>query len=85
VQTKDRARGDEKRLTSCVLGVERVANQQSLLGYHHNQTKDFIKVYVAMPSLVPGLKRTFDEGIHVQGYGNVGGQTYESNVPYILR
>ena len=43
------------------------------------------QVYVALPSLVPGLKRILEEGIHLQGFGTVGGQTYESNVPYILR
>ena len=39
-----------------------------------------------MPSLVPGLKRLFDDGVHVSGSGSVyRGQSYESNVPFILR
>lgn len=38
-----------------------------------------------MPSLVPGTKRLLDEGLNVPGYGNVMGQTFESNVPYVLR
>jgi hypothetical protein len=38
-----------------------------------------------MPSLVPGAKRAFDEGIVVQGFGPVSGQTYESNVLFVLR
>ena len=58
---------------------------QSILGYHFGETRDFIKVYVAMPSLVPGLKRNFDEGISVPSIGLVKGQTYESNVPFVLR
>ena len=69
----------------CVLGIERVPAMQSLLGYHFNETRDFIKIYVAMPSLVPGLKRLFDDGISVPMMGNVRGQTYESNVPFVLR
>lgn len=81
----DKARGEEKKITSFVLGVEREANKQSLLGYHFGATRDFIKVYCAMPSLVPGLKRLFDEGFQVPGIGNITGQTYESNVPFILR
>jgi DNA polymerase delta subunit 1 len=84
-QIRDRARGDEKKLSSCVLSIERVRNHQSLLGYHGDNTRDFIKVFMAMPSLVPAAKRAFDEGIVVQGYGSVGGQTYESNVVFILR
>jgi DNA polymerase delta subunit 1 len=65
--------------------VERVRNLQSLYGYHFGDTRDFIKVYVAMPSLVPGLKRLFDDGISVGSSGYVRGQTFESNVPYVLR
>ena len=38
-----------------------------------------------MPSLVPGVKRMFEEGIKISGYGDVKGQTYESNVPFVLR
>ena len=38
-----------------------------------------------MPSLVPGAKRLIDEGVSVAGAGYVQGQTYESNVPYVLR
>ena len=38
-----------------------------------------------MPSLVPGLKRIFDEGFVIAGHGTITGQTYESNVPYVLR
>lgn len=44
-----------------------------------------MQVFCAVPSLVPGLKRLLDDGVYVQGYGNVNGSTYESNVPYILR
>lgn len=39
-----------------------------------------------MPSLVPGLKRLLDDGVHVSGSHHVyRGQTYESNVPFVLR
>ena len=34
---------------------------------------------------MPGLKRNFDEGISVPSIGLVKGQTYESNVPFVLR
>lgn len=82
---KERARGDEKKLTKCILGTERVRAKQSLLGYHFETTRDFLKVYVAMPSLIPATKRAFDEGFAVSGFGVVSGQCYEANVPYILR
>jgi DNA polymerase delta subunit 1 len=45
----------------------------------------FYQVYVAMPSLVPGLKRLFDDGVSISGVGTSRCLTYESNVPFILR
>lgn len=58
---------------------------QSLLGYHFDEVKEFLKIYVAMPSLVPSVKRYLDDGINVSGYGTLRGLTYESNVPFVLR
>jgi DNA polymerase delta subunit 1 len=84
-KAREKLRGDEKRLNTCVLGIERMEKQQSLLGYHFEETRDFIKIYVAMPSLVPNLKRLFEDGFAAPGLGNVRGQTYESNVPFVLR
>jgi DNA polymerase delta subunit 1 len=71
-----------------VLGIENqpLGSLTSLMGYHHTgDTRLFIKVYVAMPSLVPSCKRLFDDGISVGSVGHVQGSTYESNVPYVLR
>lgn len=85
LRIKDRARGDEKRLSKCILGTERVGGKQSLLGYHFDTTRVFLKIYMAVPSLMPQVKRAFDEGFAVAGYGVVSGQSYEANVPYILR
>lgn len=58
---------------------------QSLAGYHFDEKKEFVKIYVAMPSLVPGAKRLVDEGLSVPGVGTVHGSTFESNVPFVLR
>lgn len=82
---KDKARGDEKNLKSLVLGVEKTEPMQSLMGYHFSEKREFLKIYVAMPSLVPGTKRLIDEGFTIPELGTVAGQTYESNVPYVLR
>lgn len=82
---KDRARGEEKKIQTFVMGIEKEPGKQSLLGYHHGTTRDFIKIYLAMPSVVPSVKRFFDEGFVVPVVGNVRGQTFESNVPFVLR
>lgn len=44
LQTKEKARGDEKKMTQLVQGVECVSGLQSLLGYHFGHPKDFAKV-----------------------------------------
>ncbi len=43
-QIKEKARGEEKNLNEFVLGVEKTKKMQSLLGYHFNETKQFIQV-----------------------------------------
>ncbi len=42
-QVRDRSRGDEKKLTKAILGIEIVEGRQSLLGYQFDATKAFIK------------------------------------------
>ena len=83
-QVKSKARGEERKLNTCVLGVERIPNKQSLLGYHFDTTKDFVRVHVAMPSMIAGLKRVIEEGVKL-GNDLYRGHTFESNVPYPLR
>lgn len=43
-QCREKARGDEKNLQKFVLGAERTAPMQSLLGYHFEELKVFVKV-----------------------------------------
>jgi hypothetical protein len=43
---KDKARGDEKKLQSFVVGLEIVKGKQSLVGFHFDQAKDFLKVRI---------------------------------------
>lgn len=51
-----RERGDEKRIKSPCLGVGWARNRQSLLGYAFGNTRDFLQVWLAMPSLVPKVR-----------------------------
>jgi hypothetical protein len=43
-QCREKARGDEKNLKMFVLGAERTPPMQSLLGYHFEELKVFVKV-----------------------------------------
>jgi DNA polymerase delta subunit 1 len=69
-----------------VLGVQFIANHQSIFGFETPHTQ-FLKVYVAVPALVPPLKRCMEEGIalapispHMESYA-----PFECNVPFVLR
>lgn len=48
-----RIRGDENRIKSPCLSVGWAKNMQSLLGYAFGNTRDFLQIYLAMPSLLP--------------------------------
>ena len=48
----------------------------------------FFKIYVAVPTLVPTIKRILEGGVQIPGCGGgqlIPCQTYESNVPFLLR
>ncbi|CAN0571765.1 unnamed protein product, partial [Ectocarpus sp. 12 AP-2014] len=79
-------RGDENRIRSLCLGVGFAKDKQSLLGFSFGNTRDFLQIYLAMPSLLPKVKTLLTDGIHVDGYGQLCASTsYESNVPFVLR
>lgn len=73
--------------TTLVLGVTHVTDHQSIFGYETPHTQ-FLKVYVALPTLIPPLKRIMEEGIalppisssHIENY-----VPFECNVPFVLR
>jgi len=72
-------------------GVEYVDGKQSIMGYNTSH-KRFLKVYVAMPTMVPTLKRVMEEGMNLPGMIsksgeniNVSYQPFECNVPFVLR
>lgn len=52
-----RVRGDENRIKSPCLGVAWAKDRQSLLGYAFGNTRNFLQIYLAMPSLLPKVKR----------------------------
>jgi len=43
-QLREKARGEEKQLKSFVLGIEKTEMMQSLVGYHFEEKKQFLKV-----------------------------------------
>ena len=88
-QLDDRLRTEGRRaqLTHFVLGVEYIQDHRSIMGYETPHTQ-FLKVHVAMPTLVPTLKRIMETGIDlgIPGYtGEVPLPPFECNIPFVLR
>lgn len=52
-----RLRGTEHRLKKPCLGVGWARDMQSLLGYSFGKTRDYLQIYLAMPSLLPRVSR----------------------------
>ncbi|RHY36464.1 hypothetical protein DYB30_002170 [Aphanomyces astaci] len=65
--------------------VEIVEDKMSLYGYQFDKKVRLIKVYLSLPNFVPKLRTALESGITIPGFGTRSYQTYESNVPYILR
>ena len=76
-----------------VLAVQYVQDKQSIMGYDPAHTA-FLKVYVAMPGMLPKLKTIMEEGLALPGMRDPQGgevaeamvfQPFECNVPYVMR
>jgi len=62
-------------------------DKKSIMGYESPHTH-FFKVLVAMPTLIPTLKRIMEEGVDLAGVKSPHGYEYsafECNVPFVLR
>jgi DNA polymerase family B, exonuclease domain len=68
--------------------VEYHNDKKSIMGYETNHTK-FLKITVAMPTLIPTLKRIMEDGIDLPGVSTTNGNSqyaaFECNVPFVLR
>jgi DNA polymerase delta subunit 1 len=76
---------DKKDLTKFVLAVVAEDGKQSLMGYHGDTTGTFLRVYVASPTLVPTARRLLESGFSFGSHPMLAYQTFESNVPFVLR
>lgn len=67
--------------------VSYITSHKSIMGYDTPHTS-FFKVMVAMPNLIPTLKRIMEDGIDLAGVTVQGDNQYsafECNVPFVLR
>jgi hypothetical protein len=68
--------------------VKYVKDKKSIMGYETNHRK-FFCITVAMPTLIPTLKRILEDGIDLPGVSTTNGNNqyaaFECNVPFVLR
>ncbi|GLE05294.1 hypothetical protein PINS_up014307 [Pythium insidiosum] len=71
--------------TTRVVGVQVVTDRMSIYGYQFDRPTKLWKIYLSMPSYVPKLRSLLEGGVALPGIDFRTYQTYESNVPFILR
>lgn len=78
--------GDHGVTTDAITGVE-ITKKQSIWGYQFGKISNFLKIYTAVPNLVASCRRVLTDGIYLEklGSGKFSFQTYESNLPFVLR
>lgn len=68
-----------------VVGVQVVSDRMSIYGYQFNRPLKLWKVFLSMPSYVPKARTLLESGLTLPGCDFRAYQTYESNVPFLLR
>ncbi|KNA00843.1 DNA polymerase delta catalytic subunit [Plasmodium vivax North Korean] len=66
-----------------ILHIE-IVQTESLMYYKRDGKRDFLKITVLLPKMVPSLKKFF-EGIVKVNNKSISGIVYEANLPFILR
>ena len=76
------------KLHEYCFAVKYETGYKSIMGYESPHTH-FFKIFVAMPNLIPTLKRIMEEGVDLSGVTSVQGNMeyapFECNVPFVLR
>ena len=77
-----------QRMEEYVRAVSYVTSHKSIMGYDTPHTH-FFKIHVAMPTLIPPLKRIMEDGMELAGVltsnGDYTYEAFECNVPFVLR
>jgi DNA polymerase delta subunit 1 len=81
-----RKRGKEtKEIETHILAVD-IVNRQSVYGYaDYEVMPEVLLIYVAVPELIMTVKYVLQNGFAFASYPEMSYQTYESNIPFIIR
>ncbi|WOK97364.1 DNA polymerase delta catalytic subunit [Canna indica] len=59
--------------------------KKSIMYYQKNQSQSFLKIVVALPTMVASCRGILERGITIEGLGSKSFITYESNILFALR
>lgn len=62
-----------------------MVQKRSIMYYQQQPSHPFLKIVVALPTMVASCRGILDKGIHIDGLGMKSFMTYESNVLFALR
>ena len=84
VRLKSQVKAADGQGSECVLGMDLV-KRTSIMNYSFKQESDFLRIVVALPSMVATSRRLLETGIPVPRLGSHSFETFESNWPFVLR
>ncbi|CAA7034877.1 unnamed protein product [Microthlaspi erraticum] len=62
-----------------------MVQKRSIMYYQQQKSQPFLKITVALPTMVASCRGILDRGIQIDGLGMRSFQTYESNIVFALR
>lgn len=62
-----------------------MVQKKSIMYYQQQKSQTFLKITVALPTMVASCRGILDRGIQIDGLGMKSFQTYESNIVFALR
>ncbi|XP_021899855.1 LOW QUALITY PROTEIN: DNA polymerase delta catalytic subunit [Carica papaya] len=62
-----------------------LVQKRSIMYYQQQKSQLFLKIVVALPTMVTSCRGILDRGIQIDGFGTKSFMTYESNVLFALR
>ncbi|MCL7051574.1 hypothetical protein MKW94_017829 [Papaver nudicaule] len=75
---------DISKVSKFVLRME-IVQKRSIMYYQQVQSHPFLKIVVALPTMVASCRGILEKGIYIDGIGTKSFTTYESNVLFALR
>lgn len=72
------------KLKNYVFKVE-IVIKSSIMGYNHDKMKNFLLITLILPKHIPTCRTILESGFNLPGYDNNIYQTYESDIPFVLR